>query len=50
MDADEAVDLLSCGEEETEFLLRFQILMRMHNDEKFTKEVVDRFKPTYYSQ
>ena len=45
MDAETAGKLLSCSEEEEEFHERFQILMRMHTDEKYTEEVVSHFKP-----
>jgi hypothetical protein len=37
MDAETAGKLLSCSEEEEEFHERFQILMRMHTDEKYTE-------------
>lgn len=47
MDAETAGKLLSCSEEEEEFHERFQILMRMHTDEKYTEEVVSYFKPQY---
>ena len=48
MDAIEAAELLSCGEEETEFHLRLMILTRMHFEKDFELAVVANYKPPYY--
>lgn len=47
IDARTAGELLSCGEEETDFHERFQILMRMHTDKEFELAVVKHFNPPY---
>lgn len=48
MSPEEAGQLLSCGEEETEFKERLMILMRMHTDKEFELAVVDNYDPPYY--
>lgn len=50
IDPAEAGQLLSCGEDETEFHERFMILMRMHNDKEFKDQVVPHFNPSYYNK
>jgi hypothetical protein len=47
MDAVEAGQILSCGEEETEYVERNMILTRMHFDPVFEKQVVANFNPPY---
>jgi len=47
MSAEEGAKHLSCGEEETEFQLRWQILTRMHFEEEWRNEVIKHYKPNY---
>jgi hypothetical protein len=47
MDPVEAGQILSCGEEETEYVERNMILTRMHFDPVFEKQVVANFNPPY---
>ena len=47
MDVETAGKLMSCSEEEEEFVERLQILDRMARDEAFQKGVIENFKPPY---
>ena len=47
MDPKEAGELLSTPEEDTEYLLKWQILTRMHWEQDWRNEVVQHFKPPY---
>jgi len=48
MDSRTAAGILSCDEEESDYHLRWQILIRMHFDKKFRDAVVQNYKPPYY--
>lgn len=48
IDPVEAGQILSCGEEETDFHLRLMILSRMHFEKDFEQAVVANFNPPYY--
>jgi hypothetical protein len=48
MSAQEAAEILACGEEEVDFHERLIILTRMHFEAEFTKQVVSLYKPSYY--
>lgn len=47
MDPAEAGKILSCGEDEEDFHLRWQILTRMHFEEEWRNQVVAHFNPAY---
>ena len=46
-DLDEEFDF---SEDDEEYMYKWQILMRMHNDEAFTKEVISHYNPPYMVQ
>ena len=49
MDGKTAAEVLGCGEDETEYQLRWQILSRMHFQQDFRDEVVKHYNPPYYN-
>lgn len=50
MSPEEAGKLLGCHKDEVEFHERWQIMLKMHNDEEFTQQVITHFKPPYFIQ